>query len=116
MLSTVNSMYWPLQDIHFDLSQYLGGETERDIQLIGLDLEHVIFTWCYTLVWFLIQDNGKTICYNILFHFDVCSIKTNHEANEARIVKNASLLAAKHKLKSDAILNPATTGTATDLV
>jgi len=116
MASTANSMYWPLQDIHFELPKFLAGETERDIQLIGLDVEHVVFTWVYTLVWFLVQDNGKTICYQILYHYDVCSIQTNMKANEARISKNTALLAAKAKVKKDAIMEPAMGKGSTDLV
>ena len=100
LVSTVNSCYWPFQDIRFGQEAYLAGEPQRDIQLVGLELEHVIFTWIYTIIWFLIQDAGKTACYKVLYHFDVCQIQTNAKANEERMVKNMAIVAKKTKTAS----------------
>jgi hypothetical protein len=63
-------------------------EHQEDVQLIGLDFEHVVFTWCFCGVFFVIQDTAKVLCYRVLFHYDVCGIKTDALANEERIAAN----------------------------
>ena len=65
---------------------------EPDSQLIGLGLEHVLFTWAFTLVWFLIQDVCKVLLYKLLYTFDVSGIRTEAEANAARRAKNEAIL------------------------
>uniref|UniRef100_A0A0D3J6A7 Uncharacterized protein n=1 Tax=Emiliania huxleyi (strain CCMP1516) TaxID=280463 RepID=A0A0D3J6A7_EMIH1 len=45
-----------------------------DSQLIGLGLEHVLFTWAFTLVWFLIQDVCKVLLYKLLYAFDLAEM------------------------------------------
>ena len=65
---------------------------EPDSQLIGLGLEHVLFTWAFTLVWFLIQDVCTVLLYKLLYTFDVSGIRTEAEANAARRAKNEAIL------------------------
>jgi hypothetical protein len=93
LTSTYFSVTWPFQDIRFDEVLYLEGEEaarehQEDVQLIGLDFEHVVFTWCFCGVFFVIQDTAKVLCYRVLFHYDVCGIKTDALANEERIAAN----------------------------
>ena len=93
LTSTYFSVTWPFQDIRFDELLYLEGEEaarehQEDVQLIGLDFEHVVFTWCFCGVFFVIQDTAKVLCYRVLFHYDVCGIKTDALANEERIAAN----------------------------
>ena len=51
----------------------------------------VLFTWIYTILWFLVQDGCKVIMYKILYYFDVCGIRTEAEANKERIERNKAL-------------------------
>ena len=93
LFSTLFSCVWPFQDIRFDQAAYLEHEPqELDGQLIGLRSSHVVFTWVYTIVWFLLQDSCKLAMYKLLHHYDVCGIRTEAEANAARVAKNKAIL------------------------
>merc|ERR1719421_867932 len=91
--STLFSVVWPFQHLRFSTDAYAAGEEQLDAQLVGLNAQHVVFTWAYTLLWFLVQDAMKVLCYKILYHFDVCGIKTEAQANMERVAKNRALQA-----------------------
>ena len=89
--STLFAIQWPFQHIRFDEAKYIDGEEQLDGQLVGLELEHVLFVWVYTIIFFLLQDVCKVGCYRVLYHFDVCGIKTQALANAERVAKNRAL-------------------------
>ena len=91
--STLFSVIWPFQHIAFDHGAYRQHEEQPDAQLVGLDAEHCVFAWMYTLVWFLVQDGLKVVAYRVLFYFDVCGIRTEKEANAERVAKNKEIQA-----------------------
>jgi len=84
---------WPFQHIRFDKRRFLEGDEQPDGQLIGLGLGHVVFTWIFTIVCFLMQDGLKVGAYHLLYRFDVCGIRTEAEANAERLAKNQALQA-----------------------
>ena len=90
-VSTIFSVAWPFQHERFETAAYIGGEEQPDAQLVGLTGEHVLFTWIYTILWFLVQDGCKVVCYRVLYFFDVCGIRTEAEANKERVAKNRSI-------------------------
>jgi len=90
-VSTLFSVFWPIQHIEFSPDKYGHHEEQPDAQLVGLSGGHVVFTWIYTVVWFLVQDAMKVLCYKVLFHYDVCGIRTEAEANAERIEKNKAI-------------------------
>ena len=120
IVSTFNSMVWVFQlgEKNFEVSKLMatkvgsdGGldisacepcdfgtdcpkgqcDQDEDAQIIGLTFEMVLFTWIYTILWFLVQDGCKVIMYKILYYFDVCGIRTEAEANKERIERNKAL-------------------------
>jgi len=93
LLSTLFSCFWPFQHLRFDEHAYLAREEQPDAQLVGLHFGHVVFTWIYTIVWFLVQDGLKVAMYKLLHRLDVCGIRTEAEANAARVAKNQAILA-----------------------
>ena len=95
MVSTLNSMYWPFQHLEFEKEKY-EAHLNFDIQIVGLELPTVAFTWCFTLIFFVLQDICKVICYYVLFKFDVCGIRSEQEANDDRVRVNNEL---QEKLK-----------------
>ena len=95
MVSTLNSMYWPFQHLEFEKEKY-EAHLNFDIQIVGLELPTVAFTWCFTLIFFVLQDICKVICYYVLFKFDVCGIRSEQEANDERVRVNNEL---QEKLK-----------------
>lgn len=80
--------------VTFDEALAAEGDEQLDGQLVGLGFQHVIFTWCYTIVWFLVQDGMKVLCYKVLYYFDVCGIRSEAEANAERVAKNKAIQAA----------------------
>merc|ERR1719198_2017925 len=101
LFSTLFSVVWPFQHERFDAHKYEEGEEQLDAQLIGLSFWHVAFTWVYTIIWFLVQDGMKVLCYKVLYYFDVCGIRTEAEANKERVAKNAALQAAMERPAGD---------------
>jgi len=91
LASTGLAVRWPFPAERYDERADLDAQ-EPDSQLIGLGLEHVLFTWAFTLVWFLIQDVCKVLLYKLLYTFDVSGIRTEAEANAARRAKNEAIL------------------------
>jgi len=94
LFSTFFSCVWPFQHIRFSESAFAKGEEQPDQQLIGLTGEHVLFTWIYSIAWFLVQDGCKVAMYKMLYIYDVCGIRTEAEANQERVAKNKALLDA----------------------
>jgi len=95
--STLFSVAWPFQHIRFEAELYEAGEEQLDAQLIGLNVQHVVFTWAYTVLWFLVQDGMKVLMYKLLYYFDVCGIRSEAEANEERVRKNKAIQAANEE-------------------
>ena len=91
LVSTLFSVVWPFQHIEFSQEKWLHREEQNDAQLVGLEFEHVLFTWAYTLVFFLLQDAFKVLCYKLLYAFDVRGIRSEAEANEERVRKNREI-------------------------
>jgi H+-transporting ATPase len=95
VVSTLNSMYWPFQHLEFEKEKY-EQHLNFDIQIVGLEIQTVAFTWIFTLIFFVMQDIAKVICYYVLFKFDVCGIRSEQEANDERVRVNNEL---QEKLK-----------------
>ena len=110
-LSTLLSVAWPFGHLRFSQQLYEKGVDQPDAQLIGLRADHVLFTWLYTLFWFLVQDACKVVCYRLLHYFDVCGIQTEAAANRERTAKNRLLLQAEqHQQDQQAEVEPAREG------
>ena len=93
LVSTLLALSWPFEHVDFDGALYLERQEQLDGQLIGLEGQHVVFTWIFTIVWFLVQDGCKVLMYKVLYHFDVCGIRSEAEANADRVAKNRAIQA-----------------------
>jgi H+-transporting ATPase len=107
--STLFSIVWPFQDIRFNADAWRkdpidGDGKNLDIQIVGLNTEHVIFCWIYTIFWFLVQDVCKVLMYKLLFAFDVCGIQTDKNANDERVLKNKEIKATFEDQKREKLV------------